>query len=50
LDTRTGLAVVRIFKELVQKEGVTVVMTTHDPGLMEIADSLYELEGGVISG
>ena len=50
LDTRTGLAVVKIFKELIQKEGVTVVMTTHDPGLMEIADSLYELEGGVICG
>jgi len=50
LDTRTGLAVVKIFKELAEKEDVTVVMTTHDPGLMEIADSLYELEGGVISG
>ena len=50
LDTRTGLAVVKIFKELVEKEGVTVVMTTHDPGLMEIADYLYELEDGVISG
>jgi len=50
LDTRTGLAVVKIFKELAEKEGVTVVMTSHDPGLMELADSLYELEGGVISG
>ena len=50
LDTRTGLAVVKIFKELIEKEGVTVVMTTHDPGFMEIADSLYELEDGVISG
>jgi len=48
LDTRTGLAVVKIFKELAEKEGVTVVMTTHDPGLMELADSLFELEDGVI--
>ena len=50
LDTRSGLAVVKIFKELIEKEGVTVVMTTHDPGLMEIADTLYELEDGVIRG
>ena len=46
LDTNTGLQVVKIFKELVEKEGATVVMTTHDPGLMEIADKVYELEDG----
>ena len=50
LDTNTGLAVVKVFTELVRTQGVTVVMTTHDPGLMEIADVLYELEDGVIRG
>ena len=46
LDTNTGLQVVKIFKELCSKEGVTVVMTTHDTGLMEVGDRVYELEGG----
>ena len=46
LDTMTGLAVVKIFKELCEKEGVTIVMTTHDVGLMEFGDQVYELEGG----
>ncbi len=46
LDTRTGLAVVKIFKELTNQEGVTIVMTTHDVGLMELGDRVYELEGG----
>ena len=46
MDTNTGLQVVKIFKELCAKEGVTVVMTTHDTGLMEIGDKVYELEGG----
>lgn len=46
LDTRTGLTVVKIFKELTQQEKVTIVMTTHDVGLMEIGDKVYELEGG----
>ena len=51
LDTNTGLQVVKIFKELAQIEGVTIVMTTHDPGLMEIGDVVYELEDGeVVNG
>lgn len=46
LDTVTGLTVVKIFKELTSQEGVTIVMTTHDVGLMELGDKVYELEGG----
>jgi len=49
LDTNTGLQVVKIFKDLVEKEGVTVLMTTHDPGLMEIGDTVYELEDGELA-
>ena len=46
LDTVTGLAVMKIFRELTEKEGVTIVMTTHDVGLMELGDKVYQLEGG----
>ena len=46
LDTITGLQVVKIFKELCEHEGVTIVMTTHDTGLMEIGDAVFELEDG----
>ena len=46
LDTVTGLQVVKIFKELTEKEGVTIVMTTHDTGLMEVGDAVIELEDG----
>ena len=46
LDTLTGLQVVKIFKELCEKEGVTIVMTTHDTGLMEVGDAVIELEDG----
>lgn len=49
LDTGTGLQVVRIFKELVEKEGVSVIMTTHDAGLMEVADQVFELEDGELT-
>ncbi len=46
LDTNTGLQVVKIFKDLTEQEGVTILMTTHDTGLMEIGDAVFELEGG----
>lgn len=48
LDTNTGLQVVKIFKDLIQAEGVTLVMTTHDTGLMDVGDQVYELEDGVV--
>ncbi len=46
LDTNTGLQVVKIFKDLCAQEGITIVMTTHDTGLMDIGDAVYELEDG----
>ena len=46
LDTNTGLQVVKIFKDLCAREGVTVIMTTHDTGLMEIGDVVFQLEDG----
>ncbi len=46
LDTNTGLQVMKVFRELTAAEGVTIVMTTHDSGLMELGDAVYELEDG----
>ena len=46
LDTNTGLQVVKIFRELTASEGVTIVMTTHDTGLMDLGDVVYQLEDG----
>lgn len=50
LDTASGLTVVKLFKELIENEGITIVMTTHDPGMMELGDVVYELEDGEIIG
>ncbi|MBO4696866.1 MAG: ABC transporter ATP-binding protein [Lachnospiraceae bacterium] len=50
LDSATSLQVIGIFKELIAKEGITFVMTTHDPKLMGYGDVVYEiLDGEVIS-
>lgn len=50
LDTATSLAVIKLFKELVEKQGVTVVMTTHDMALMDAGDVVYTLEDGNVKG
>lgn len=49
LDTHMGLQVVKLFKTLVESEGLTVVMTTHDPSMIDIADHVLTLEDGEIT-
>jgi putative ABC transport system ATP-binding protein len=48
LDTNMGLQVVRLFRTLVEKEGLTVIMTTHDPNMIELADLVFSLDSGVM--
>ncbi|NLB42756.1 MAG: ABC transporter ATP-binding protein [Clostridiales bacterium] len=48
LDTNMGLQVVKVLKDLVQEEGLTVIMTTHDPSMVDIADCVDTLEDGMI--
>ena len=48
LDTNTAFAVVNLFKELVEKENITILMTTHDIGLMSAGDVVFQLEDGEI--
>lgn len=48
LDSRTGLQVMKLFKDLVEKESMTIVLTTHDPAIMDIVDQVYALEDGRI--
>lgn len=49
LDSPTGFAVMKLFKDLVRQNDLTIVMTTHDTSMMEVADIVYTLEDGVIS-
>ncbi|MCI7106484.1 MAG: ABC transporter ATP-binding protein [Agathobacter sp.] len=49
LDTASGLVVMKLFQELVRNEGVTIVMTTHDPNLMDLGDAVFEIADGAIA-
>lgn len=48
LDSKTGRKISRVFRKLVEEEGMSIIMTTHDPSVMEVADIVYELEDGTI--
>jgi putative ABC transport system ATP-binding protein len=48
LDSETGKQIMRLLRAVVQSEGVTALVATHDPNLIDIADSVLELEDGKI--
>lgn len=48
LDSATAMSVMGLFRELVEKEGVTIVMTTHDMGLIGAGDRVFELRDGML--
>jgi len=48
LDSETAKQIMRLLRAVVQSEGVTALVATHDPNLIGIADSVLELEDGTI--
>ena len=48
LDVETGRQIMRLLRSVVRSEGVTVLIATHDPTLLEVADSVLHLADGVI--
>lgn len=46
LDSATAMSVLRMFKMLVENQGITIVMTTHDMSLMSAGDAIVQLEDG----
>ena len=49
LDSITGLEIMLLFRRVVDQEGLTVVMATHDPALSQFADETYLIEDGRLS-
>lgn len=46
LDTKMTFQMIRLFRSLVDNEGMTIVLTTHDPAVLHMTDYIYELEDG----
>ena len=48
LDSRTGREVVELLQRLASDQGCAVLMVTHDPRILDIADRLLRMEDGRI--
>jgi putative ABC transport system ATP-binding protein len=48
LDSETGRSIMRLLRSVVRSEGVTAVVATHDPLMLEVADRVLELQDGVL--
>ncbi|MBT2544195.1 ABC transporter ATP-binding protein [Streptomyces sp. ISL-44] len=49
LDSETGRSIMRLLRAVVRSEGVTALVATHDPALIELADRVVELRDGRIA-
>jgi putative ABC transport system ATP-binding protein len=48
LDSETGRGIVIVLRTLVRDQGITAIMATHDPSLIDLADQVLELRDGAI--
>jgi len=46
LDSRTGREVVDLLQQLARDQGCAVLMVTHDPRILDVADRLLRMEDG----
>ena len=50
LDAETGLSVMALMRAVVESEGVTAVVATHDPVMMSLADRVLTIADGRVDG
>jgi putative ABC transport system ATP-binding protein len=48
LDSETGRSIMQLLRSVVRSEGVTAIVATHDPMMLELADEVFELRDGVL--
>ena len=48
LDSKSGHSVIQLLRSLAKEQGCTVLMVTHDPRIIDVADSVTYLEDGTL--
>ena len=46
LDSETGHRIMALLRNVVQREGITAIVATHDPMMLDVADRVLELRDG----
>jgi putative ABC transport system ATP-binding protein len=50
LDSKSGREVVELMQNLAREQGCTILMVTHDPRILDIADRIVHMEDGMLQG
>ncbi|HET7520094.1 MAG TPA: ABC transporter ATP-binding protein [Candidatus Limnocylindria bacterium] len=48
LDSQTGHGIMALLRQLVRYQGVTAIVATHDPAMLDVADRVVELRDGKV--
>jgi putative ABC transport system ATP-binding protein len=48
LDSQTGRGIMVLLQQLMRSEGMTAIVATHDPMLIDLADRVIELRDGMV--
>jgi putative ABC transport system ATP-binding protein len=48
LDSHSGHTVIELLRHLAKEGGCTVLMVTHDPRIIDVADRVAHLEDGIL--
>jgi putative ABC transport system ATP-binding protein len=48
LDSQTGHGIMALLRHLVRYQGVTAIVATHDPAMLDVADRVVELRDGKV--
>jgi putative ABC transport system ATP-binding protein len=48
LDSQTGRQVMKLLATVVRSEGITALVATHDPAMIDLADRMLRLDDGVL--
>ncbi|MBM3956876.1 MAG: ABC transporter ATP-binding protein [Gemmatimonadetes bacterium] len=49
LDSANAAAIFNLFREMVDRDGMSILATTHDRTLLDLADCVYDLHDGVLA-
>jgi ABC-type lipoprotein export system ATPase subunit len=49
LDSKTSKEILRMFQDLSEQDGITVVLVTHDPGVAHAARRVIRISDGLIA-
>ena len=48
LDTKMGLEIIRLIRQINQEEGTTIIQVTHDPEVAAMSDVIVQMRDGKV--